>query len=185
MKLLALYGALSSGLSFAKAAAKVRMAESTAKVWAQRLGFQRDQLDAETEAGRIERLIGWALALQAAGRLDEAAACEAEARRVERMLARLGARRAAAEADDDKGERQVAAFLARVGPEPWAAWEEVSLYYAGLRMLGAVIEPDGKVSWPDGVPPGASVPDWLPEAPWAVFDARGWEETVGATMRLM
>lgn len=185
MTLLALYGALSCGLSFARAATKARMAESTAKVWAQRLGFQRVQLDAETEAGRIARLIGWALALQAAGRLDEAAACEAEARRVERMLARLGARRDAADIDEGASERQVAAFLARAGPDPWAAWEEVSLYYAELRSAGAVIQPDGRVNWAHGKPPGVSVPDWLPEPPWAVFDERGWEETVGAAIRVL
>ncbi|MEM5517852.1 hypothetical protein WNY37_12920 [Henriciella sp. AS95] len=185
LTLLAFYAALSSGLSFAKAAAKSRIAESTGKLWAQRCGLQRAELDAETEAARIERLIGWALSLQEVGRVDEAAACEAEARRVERMLARLGARRAAADAQDDRSAEQVAAFLARVSPDPWTAWDTVTVYYAGLRARGAVLEPDGKVSWPGDVPADVSVPDWLPEAPWAVFDERGWEEVVGAALRLL
>lgn len=184
LTLLAFHAALSSGLSFAKAAKKARIAESTGKLWAERLRFQRSDLAAETPQMRIERLNGWSLALSGLGRLEEAAACEAEARRVGRMLDRLAALEADARQVDDAASR-VGVFLARVGPDPWTSWETVMAYFAGLRALGAELAPDGKATWPDGMPDGVDVPDWLPEAPWSVFDEKGWEEEVGGAIRLL
>lgn len=189
-KLVALDTALRAGESYEAAAAKLKIAANTAKGWAAAAAIRKSDVEGEPPEARAARLVAWALQLSALGRFEEAAACETAARRIERLLERLKAREAEAASDEEDGAARVEAFLGRVmeadGLETvWQAWTAVTLYYAGLRELGARLLADGRVDWPGNVPAGASVPGWLPEAPWAVTNVPAWEREVGCALRVL
>ncbi|MEQ9316379.1 MAG: hypothetical protein RLN72_11055 [Henriciella sp.] len=189
-KLVALDTALRAGESYEAAAAKLKIALNTAKTWAASAAIRKSDVSGETPEARAARLVGWALQLSALGRFEEAAACETAARRIERLLARLAEREAAAAEEGDDGAVVAGAFLSRVmvaeaSEDVWQAWSAVTLYFAGQRALGAELLPDGRVEWPGQAPQEALVPGWLPEAPWAVSDVEAWEREVGAALRVL
>ena len=92
LKVRALETALRTGETFERAADCARVSVSTAKTWAAWLGIRKGDLLAETPEARLERHGAWALALAGLNRLDEAAAWEGEARKLETALARIDKR---------------------------------------------------------------------------------------------
>lgn len=183
--------ALRTGLSFDKAAAKARVGKSTATGWAAQLHIRKSDLAAETPEARRTRHERWALALASLGRMDEAAAWEAETRKLETTFERIGKRSAVVEPEKDVMEpaRQ---FLGRVaetlGEEVSysTAWRAVFEYYNALARSGAVLRGDGQVEWqgpvPDGLP---QTPAWLPCAPWQAADDAAWQREAGEALSML
>jgi len=189
LKVRALETALRTGETFERAAACARVSASTAKTWAAWLGIRKGDLLAETPEARLERHGAWALALAGLNRLDEAAAWEGEARKLETALARIG-RRADDAAGPRSGEAAALAFLERVGetlPDGaslMAAWCAAHDYFSLLKSMGASLGSDGRVSWPDGMPADVpATPGWLACDPWAVEDEEAWKEAVGQAIQ--
>lgn len=189
LKVRALETALRTGETFERAAACARVSASTAKTWAAWLGIRKGDLLAETPEARLERHGAWALTLAGLNRLDEAAAWEGEARKLETALARIG-KRADMTVAPEPGEAAAIAFLQRVestlpeGAGPMAAWCAVQDYFSLLMNAGARLEPDGRASWPCGVPADLPVtPEWLPCDPWSVEDGAAWEREVGQAIQ--
>lgn len=180
IKVRAMETALRTGESFARAGAKVRVSATTAKDWAAKLGIQKRHLEAETPDMRLARHAAWALALASLGRMDEAAAWEAETRKLETTTARIANRAAVTlpEADPYGPTKALLAHIAETLGEDTGhdeAWSAVHTYYLALRRLGAEVAADGQVSWPEGVPDELpETPGWLPCDPWAVEDAAEW-----------
>lgn len=172
--------------TFEVAAARVRISKSMAKQWAADLGIRKSDLAAETPEARIARLAGWAVALGELGRFDEAKACESDARQLETLLTRLRTRAAEAERSSDAPD-PAAELLARIAAGlgadagPVDALRAVAQYYGELRTLGARVDVDGRVVWPEGrVPDGVpACPAWLPFDPWADADAQQWARQAG------
>lgn len=188
LKVRALETALRTGETFERAAARAHVSAPTAKTWAARLGIRKGDLLAETPDARLERHGAWALALAGLNRLDEAAAWEEEARKLETALTRIG-KRADISAAPEPGEAAAIAFLQRVestlpeGAGAMSAWCAVHDYFSLLMALGARLAPDGRASWPEGLPADRpETPDWLPCDPWAVEDEAAWEDAVGQAM---
>ncbi|WP_147373330.1 hypothetical protein [Henriciella mobilis] len=189
LKVRTLETALRTGETFECAAARARVSASTAKTWAAWLGIRKGDLLAETPEARLERHGAWALALAGLNRLDEAAAWEDEARKLETALARIG-KRADMTAAPEPGEVAAIALLERVestlpdGAGPMAAWCAVHDYFSLLMEAGACLAPDGRASWPCGVPADLPLtPDWLPCDPWSVEDEAAWESAVGQAIQ--
>lgn len=183
---------LRRGATFEKAAQRAKVSVSTAKHWAQRFSIRKSDLERETPEARIERLLEWTCALNAERRFDEAAEFEAEARKVEAMLARLGKRLAAMPGAVPDPYALARALLERIaaalGPGAGleAAWVALAEYYRGLQALGAVVSADGRARWEGPLPDGLPVrPAWLPEDPGAVTDEAVWEREIGAALRLL
>ena len=184
---------LRGGATFVQAATRAKISLSTAKTWAARFAFRKCDMDRETPQARLARYLALALALQAEGRIDEAGLYEAEARKLETVLARLDRRR---DADTELPVQDpyvpARAFLDHIartlgeGAGRSEAWTALAVYYRELRELGAVISPDGRVVWSEGeqppeVPP---CPDWLPCEPWDIRDDALWDAAAGAAIRL-
>ena len=183
--------ALRTGLSYAAAASKARVCMSSATGWAALLSIRKRDLAAETPDERRTRHESWALALAELGRMDEAAAWEAEARKLETTFTRIGRRAASVGAENDHYSA-ARAFLARVAAcsapaaDMAAAWGEVFTYYQRLQALGAGVQADGRVTWPEGQPVGLpATPRWLPCDPWAVEDVPAWDAAVGDAVRML
>jgi hypothetical protein len=184
--------ALRMGDSYPVAAKRMRVSDSSAKTWARLVGIRKCDLGAETPECRAERYASWALRLVELGRHDEAGAYEAEARKLEMLLGRLGKRlEASGDAPDEMAPAK--ALLARVqeslpaGADVCAAWTAIADYYAKLRGLGAEVAEDGRVSWKvrtrtERVP---ACPAWLPCEPWGVEDDDLWSAGVGDGLRLL
>ena len=185
---------LRKGESFPVAAKKAGISGSLAKTWAGQLNLRKRDLEGETLKARTARHVRWALTLADAGRHEEAAVWEAEARKLELLVGRLDRRAAEDETRPDPMApahallEQVQAALGREEEaDVWAAWGAISAYYGALREAGATVRANGQVSWPGGTAPKRvpKCPAWLPCNPWAVEDETLWQEKVGAGLVLL
>ncbi|WP_084419521.1 hypothetical protein [Henriciella litoralis] len=177
---------LRAGETYEAAGAAVSLSDTTAKKWAALLGFRKCDMAVETLNARIARLAKWTVSLAGLGRLEEAGAIEAETRKLELLRDRL-ARRIAKDTDRPPYNAASLDLFERVmatsaNPDPLEAWRRIAAYYQRLRHRGAIIAPDGQVSWPAGQPLPRRLPKcptWLPCNPWEVKDEAAWAETAG------
>jgi len=178
--------ALREGRTYAEAARRAKVSEVTAKRWAAAFAIRKSDLEAERAEARLARHTGWAVALAGLGRYEEAGAYEADARKLERLLAQIARRAEAAGDGGDAVYDPARALLGRISADMWTAHETLAAYYDTLRALGADCRADGRVRWPGGVPRDVpETPDWLPCVPWAVEDEAAWEAGAGAGIRLL
>lgn len=181
-----------AGETLTAAAAALGIGATTATNWARAGGFQVRQIRAAAKPPTSEDIADQkkrALDYYRAGDIDLAAKILKEAERRESLRGKFEKLTDVFEPRFEQMLAMVDRFVLRLhGIEPtperlaigaspaqrWAVWQMIPPYYQALRARGAVMEPFGRVSWPDGHVPDA---DHLPERPrWMPSDP--WDETI-------